>query len=402
MLGDGSPLFYLSAGPMTSRNPLPRLLVTHPVWGRGGAEHDALWLMHALQHDYELTLLARSGWDPQALNRFAETQIEHLHVQRVPFERLLRQPRLGTLAHAWFLRYSRRLARGYRLQITLSGCRDFGRPALHRLTDVHWHPALRVRYPDVPAPSAATRVLHSLGTSLAGSSRRPPTRHDLFVANSYWTAEASGSFCARPISVVYPAVPTTAAPASWSEREPDFVCLGRIAPEKNLGTVIHILENLRPYCPVRLHVAGMPDDAVSARRFEELRGPRAHWIQAHGHLGPGPRRELLARCRFGISACERESFGIATAEMMAAGVIPFVPARGAQPEIVRHDVLVYRHPQEAVQLIRNVMDSPPFQALLHRSVARRAEAFSPAAFSQRIRQIVRGELFLQNRRRAKT
>jgi glycosyltransferase involved in cell wall biosynthesis len=101
---------------------------------------------------------------------------------------------------------------------------------------------------------------------------------------------------------------------------------------------------------------------------------------------------MLNRCRFGISACDREAFGIATAEMMKAGVVPFVPQEGAQSEIVQHEGLIYRDFQDATMKIEAVLKSESQQKKLHEEMLRQAAAFEPERFCAAVRDVVKRAL----------
>ena len=112
----------------------------------------------------------------------------------------------------------------------------------------------------------------------------------------------------------------------------------------------------------------------------------------HGTLYATEKLELLARCRFGISACDREAFGIATAEMIQAGLVTFVPGAGAQSEIVPMDDLIYDDIQEAALKIDAVLKSDSRQLELHQGLLRRAMAFEPEHFCRAVRKLVEQEL----------
>ena len=119
----------------------------------------------------------------------------------------------------------------------------------------------------------------------------------------------------------------------WEDRKNEFLCLGRIAPEKNIERVIAILDQVRiTGHAVRLHLAGGGEGGDYERQIQRLCDERREWVTFHGAVYGEAKKALLGRCRFGVSACDREAFGIATAEMAGAGIIPFVPQSGAQSE----------------------------------------------------------------------
>jgi glycosyltransferase involved in cell wall biosynthesis len=354
-------------------------------------------MLHALQEEFDLTLVTRGGWDPEALGRLSGLNLRPVAMRPAPFPRLLARQKAGAVWHGLFCRWCRQIAPDYDLAITLSGCLDWGVAAIHRISDVLWHPELRTRFAEPQPASAARRALQAVGRGVAGRSGRRATHQDLFLANSRWTAQVSAPLCTRRPMVLYPQVAPVARPAEWGSRTADFICLGRIAPEKRLETVVEVLLRVRTYFPVRLHLAGACDTPDYGRAIRELCRRHGEWIVGHGLLEADAKRRLLDSCRFGLSACLRESFGLATAEMMAAGVVPFVPRQGAQAELVEDASLIYRDRDEAVDRILAVLSSPRLQTRLHHAVLRRAETYHPPGFARRVRELVRAEL--RHRRR---
>ena len=55
-------------------------------------------------------------------------------------------------------------------RVSLSGCLDWGRPAIHRLSDVLWHPELRARFAEPQPASAARRASGARGARRASGS----------------------------------------------------------------------------------------------------------------------------------------------------------------------------------------------------------------------------------------
>ncbi|MCU0784782.1 MAG: glycosyltransferase family 4 protein [Verrucomicrobia bacterium] len=352
-----------------------------------------MWLLQALRDDYQVDFVTRGGWDLDDLNHCAGTHVtgEQLGQVRLPAHTLLKRTTGGALWHGLFLRYCRRIAPPYDLCITASRVVDWGVPAVHFLSDVAWHRALRLRksqkkwFDHVRWDNAYSH----LGELLGGRSGRPPVLHDLFVANSQWTAQLSAEFCKQPPVVIYPAVPGDFPDVPWDARENAFICLGRISPVKKIELVIATLEQVRALGhAIRLHLVGAFDKTPYARQIEALCEAQRHWIVLQRAVYGERKAALLSRCRFGISACDREAFGIATAEMMRAGIVPFVPRDGAQPEVVQEEALIYQDVQDAVVRIDAVLRSKSRQAELHAAMVRRGAAFKPEHFCAAIRELV--------------
>ncbi len=372
----------------------PRILLGHGYWGRGGAEVAAMWLLQALCEEFAVDLVTRGGFALEELNRCAGTQLTtaQFRLLRLPLPHLLAQTRGGTLWYAVFLRYCRYIAPRYDLCVTASCVIDWGAPALHFLTDTSWHAALRAQYPQAGwlMREHWNHVTFLLGQALGGRSRRSPLQHDHFVANSQWTAQRSAALCTRRPAVIYPAVPGAEHQAPWRQRETAFLSLGRIAPVKQLETVIAILDGVRALGhAMRLHLVGEFDNTAYARRILALCRERSDWIVRHGARYGPDKTALLAGIRYGISACEREAFGIATAEMIRAGMVPFVPREGAQQELVQREPLIYRDIPDAVRKIDALLRSPAKQWTLQQAMLQLAEAFATEHFCAAVRGVVR-------------
>jgi glycosyltransferase involved in cell wall biosynthesis len=95
---------------------------------------------------------------------------------------------------------------------------------------------------------------------------------------------------------------------------------------------------------------------------------------------------LAARQRYGMHAFKDEHFGMAVAEMLQAGCVPFVHNSGDPPEIVGRDSrLVYDSAEEAAQKIMHVLGNPGVQDDLRQRLALRKDLYSVEAFVRAIR-----------------
>jgi glycosyltransferase involved in cell wall biosynthesis len=380
--------------PACTRLKRSRILLGHSYWGRGGAEVAAMWVLQALCNAYHVDIVTRGGWCLDDLNRCSGTNVTQEWLGAVRHPPLTPQVNTtgGALWHAMFLRHCRRLAPQYDLCITASRTLDWGRPAIHFLSDVAWNEPLQNRFQTAEMTreeGPVRRFYWKLGRVLAGSSGREPAQHDIFVANSQWTARMSSEYCKAPPVVIYPAVPGAERAMPWEAREDSFICLGRISPEKRIQDVIAILDRVRAAGhPVRLHLVGAGDDAGYVQQVEQLCDARREWMVFHGPLYGAEKQAILNRCRFGISACEREAFGIATAEMIKAGVVPFVPSEGAQSEIVQEGELIYEDIQDAALKIDAVLRSQTRQQELHGAMLRQGAEFTPDRFCTEVRNLV--------------
>lgn len=352
-----------------------------------------MWMLQALCDDFEVTVVTRGGWNLEELNRSAGTAIpaDAIRILSPPGAQLRFA---GAFWLALFYRYCRKLARGYELCITTSRVIDWGGPALHFLTDVTWNFPLQREFASAEfrAREGWIRSLYwRLADLLAGQSGRNPQQEDLFIANSQWTANRSRPYCRRKPIVIYPPVPGGFAHLTpWGERENAFVCLGRIAPEKNIEQVIAILEEARKAdAGLTLHLLGRFDSSPYCAIIAQSCAARNEWITLHDGLYGEAKEELLGRCRYGISACQREAFGIATAEMLKAGIIPFVPQQGAQHELVGDQRIIYESMADVGEKIRQILDSKSLQLQLHHQSLQRGAIFGTECFMAEVNRIVK-------------
>lgn len=372
-----------------------RILIGHSYWGRGGAEVAAMRLIEALCQNYKIDIVTRGGFDLEELNHCSGTNIRNNDLNAIRFPPLT--PKVnstgGALWHGIFLRYCRRIAPEYDLCITASRTLDWGVPAIHFLSDVAWNRPLQERF-DCPEAGLRANLIRrayfGAASLLAGTSGRDLTQHDTLVANSEWTARMSAEFCGRPPVVIYPAVPPVGQGAAWVDRENAFLCLGRISPEKRIEQVIAILDQVRGRGhSVRLHLAGGGGADHYSKQIEALCAARREWITVLGPVYGEAKQALLGRCRYGINACEREAFGIATLEMAMAGMVPFVPQAGAQSEMISDDALIYRDVEDAVLKMDTVLQSGSRQMELHKAMLRRGAEFNPEHFCAEVRDLVK-------------
>ena len=132
---------------------------------------------------------------------------------------------------------------------------------------------------------------------------------------------------------------------------------------------------------------------ISARLPSSTSTGRSSWATLHEDISRGESAELAARQRYGMHAFKNEHFGMAVAEMVRAGCIPFVHNSGGPPEIVGHDsCLIYESEEEAAQKIMRVLRDPAAQEDIRQRLALRKDFYSVETFVRAIRAEVRQAL----------
>ena len=85
-----------------------------------------------------------------------------------------------------------------------------------------------------------------------------------------------------------------------------------------------------------------------------------------------------------------EHFGIVTVEAMAAGCVPVVINKGAQPEIVRHgeNGFLWDTPEQLKEYTFRLVRDDGLRARMSEAAQARAADFGPGPFSQRLRELL--------------
>jgi glycosyltransferase involved in cell wall biosynthesis len=363
-----------------------------------------MWAVQALRNDYDVTVVTRGEVDLERLNAFYGTALKagEFKIRQVPipwWSLLVRKTGRGSaLDDAPYQRCCRRIAHEFDVLISAYNFCDFGVPAIHCIADFSWDDAVRRSLHPVPPGlarfiyenSVLRRTYLRLAQFLSGSSgHNIHSEQDLILANSQWTADLMRTKYKLCANVLYPPVHSKFPSIPWTRRENGFVCLGRIDPVKRIERVIDILARVRQRgYNLHLHVIGRIGSDAYSRAVAGLCKAHAEWVIPEGARRGREKLDLLAAHRFGIHACNGEAFGIAVAEMVKAGCIPFVPKEGGQAEIVNHPSLIYADVDDAVNKIVTVLETPPVQADLGTHLANQGRQFSAGSFMNGIRTVV--------------
>jgi len=375
-----------------SRSPgRPRVLMVQPsINPPGGGNAVACWMLEALRTDYALSLLTRLAPDLDRANRVFGTSLTKDDVTVV-----MAPPSSG--AHLALLRdhrlliRARRRASSYDVVITAHNESDLGPRGIQY---VHF-PKLLAERPDAglrwfqgPRAVATYQTLCAIVTGF----RSARMRRNITLVNSDWTGRlVRARHGIEPITLSPPAVgPFPDVP--WRERRQAFVCVGRIAPEKRLESVIEIVARVRRDHPdVTLHIAGNADDRAYLARITAAVEAHRDWVTLALDLPRAQLLRLMASCRFGIHGMRDEHFGMAVAELLCAGTIPFAHHSGGPIEILGDDRrLLYESDDDAVERIGRVIADDALVEQLRASLAGRAAQFSSEAFVHAFQRIVSG------------
>jgi glycosyltransferase involved in cell wall biosynthesis len=396
----------MSGGPQERRAPAVaaspdaagrRILLVQPyLIGRGGMSAVAAWMIEALRRAHRVTLLTWQRPDFAAVDRSFDTTLA-----AGGFDYRLGPPRLYRLLEALplklalltdscLMQHARRLAPCFDLVISAAGEHDLGGAGIQY---VHYPRFDAQRPPRELAGwyrrAMAVRAYRRAALSLTGT-RLARVGINRTLANSDWVAERYRRVHGGTVETLNPPAPGVFPERAWEARADGIVCIGRLAPEKRLDVILDAVARVRARGrDLRLHIIGAADLSGYAAIVRRMVGERAEWATLHEGLSRAALCELVAGQRYGIHAMVEEHFGIAVAELLRGGCIPFVSASGGPPEIVGNDPrLLFRDAAEAAGKIDALMGDRALQERVRDALAARRERFTPAYFMQRMRDVV--------------
>ncbi len=375
----------------------PKIAILFPSFLGGGAEAVCLWMVEALRHDHEVTLHTFSDIEFSLLNRYYGTnipdgQVEVNHPIAVPIlNRIVSGSRhLFTLRQHLMMRHLKRARDPQDLRISAFNEMDLGARGIQYIHYPLFGGGHETARAQVGAPDSKARAAYrSLCRSLSGFSDER-MKANLTIANSRWTAAIVGLIYDIEARVIYPPVGGDFPPVPWERKRDGFVVLGRLAREKRVEKAIAIVKTLRSGgLRLELCIAGGGGDPAYLGYLRGLLSGNESWAVLKTGLTRREIVELVASYRYGLHVRENEQFGIAVAEMVKAGCIPFVPSRGGQKEIVGDsELLLFDDERQAVERIAKVISSAQIQRKILEDLETRGRMFSAARFMAEIRRTV--------------
>ncbi len=214
-------------------------------------------------------------------------------------------------------------------------------------------------------------------------------RLNLFIADSHHIARQIRNIYNADSVVLYPPVPGKFPSVRWEERRAGFVAVGRITPSKRWHLAVEIVDGLRRLGhEVTLTVIGHREDPAYEAQLYALAGTRP-WFRMLHNLNREELTREIALHRYGLHTMLDEHFGIAPAEILAAGCLPFVHNSGVPVEIVGDPNLTFDTVAEAVEKIGAVLQDSNLEMRLRKHAAKQKLKFTWEAFCSGLRNIVR-------------
>jgi len=369
-----------------------KLAIWQPYFRGGGAEAVALWILAALSNEFDVTLYTLLPVDFSYLNNMYGTQLELEQVKVVHslpdwcsqavYAWMNRHPAIRAACTYLTIKRLKKEALQYDLLFSAFNAVDMGNAGIQY---VHWINVVENR------STTAKYWLRGLMKWVNFSYEN--LEQNLTLSNSKCTASFVKKCYGVDSQVVYPPVVTRIDACPWMEKEQAFLCSGRIIKAKQPHRIITILKEVRERgFDVKLHITGGGGGKYEAEYLSKvlkLAQQNADWIHLHQELPYSDYIKILERCRYGIHY-KSEPFGISVAEMLKAGMIPFVRSHGGQVEIVGEEnvELLFKDDVEAVEKIVQVLKDIPLQDQLRKVLGVRQELFSTDKFTHDIQSVV--------------
>jgi len=385
---------------------LRKILIVHPsLQPPGGANTVAAWIVEALKNHYALTLLTLKRVQTEEINRFCGTSLQFTDFAVIYLNRLLRtffklDPDPESLQPvAYMMRICHRIRRHYDLVMgTAVEEMDLGGPGL---LYVHYPELSRFwpRYRDCGGKPLAAKMLDLLKGAtrpwmILADYSLARLKENAVLTNSDWTGALFERIYGVKTRTLYPPVPASAGGRPWGQRTNGFIASGRFNPTKRLDWIVSTLSQVRKAQPdLTLHLVGtkveVRDGPDHYRELRRLADANSDWVRLHENLSRQDLSQLTAQVRYGIHAQIDEHFGIAPAEILMGGGIPFVHNSGGQVEISGRDPrLCFTTQEEAVQKITAVMRNDNTQEAILEFLAPRKKMFTCERFMEGIREAV--------------
>jgi len=391
---------------------MARIAVVHPDFDFtkiGGEEVICMHVLEALQDHHDLSLFTFASPELKELNEFASTEVDTdgVTVSRLGSVSSLTQAAstanrmsgggLGLQRPLLIAAFNRLLTR--RLQsvdyaISTSNELTLPDPSMQYIHFPRYNLSRITEEYGVSGPvsTAYDRFCATLGGITPGA-----VRGSTLLTNSNWTADVVESIYGTRPRVVYPPLDTEAfgAGTPWEDRQSGFVSVGRLTPAKNVLRNVEIVRQLydRGH-DVHLHLVGpTATDHEHYRREIERKAAEHEFVHLDGRLDRDEMIDTITSHRYGLHGKKYEHFGIAVAELVAGGTIPFIRNASGQREVVNEqEEIMYDTVEDAVEKIERVLESADEQRRIRDDLPDVERQFGRARFKNTVQDLIEEDL----------
>ncbi|MCJ7786761.1 glycosyltransferase [Patescibacteria group bacterium] len=374
-----------------------KIAIIHPALNVGGTGAVAMWIIKALQDDYEVTLITTESLNFNKMDIFLginqkSQKFMHKEVLGLPIFR--RSFLNGFLLKVHLAeRYYKKHQSEFDLAIATCCEIDLGKPGIQYI-----HFPFRDDEPLRQIGQLSNKGIYGKGLlrkiykkfcAYISKFSEKRMKENITLVNSNWTREIVQEVYGISSQVIYPPVQDDFPEVPWKNREDGFVCIGLVTPNKEIEKIIDIIKQIRnKFSSIHLHLIGKDNNSEYALKINSLCVQNSNWLFWEKNTNRKDMTNLVSRHKYGIHGMLHEHFGIVVAEMINAGCIPFVPNGGGQVEIVTDRRLIYEDTKDAVYKIINVIKGEAFQEDIREKLLRRRNQFSTEKFVESIRLIV--------------
>jgi glycosyltransferase involved in cell wall biosynthesis len=213
-------------------------------------------------------------------------------------------------------------------------------------------------------------------------------RRNLSLANSAFVAGKIKDVHGVESRVLYPPVPGDFPDIPWERRRAAAVAVGRMHCCKRWEMAVEIVDLVRREgLDLSLTLIAHRDDPEYGQRMAALAASRP-WFRILSDLSREQLAWEVAQHRYGLHTMENEHFGIAVAELLRAGCIPFVHDSGGPVEIVGGRAeLRFPDATAGARAVASAMRDPARQEGLRQFLAGRRNLFSAEEFCDSLRRL---------------
>ena len=224
-------------------------------------------------------------------------------------------------------------------------------------------------------------------------------KYDKIVCNSKFTQKYLQKLINKQVDVIYPPVETSKI--KKLKKENIVVTVGRFSEDKKHEIMIEAFKKLN-IGSFQFHLIGSFQEnnlLYSADYLKKLKRMAAgHKIFFHTNMEHNKVLEFLSKSKIYWHArgydetnpSQYENFGITTVEAMAAGCVPVVINKGAQPEIVQHNKngLVWATSAELIKYTIELIKNSEKMGKLSKEAIKSSKKYSKEKFEREVIELV--------------